>query len=186
MLSAAAVFLAAIAAQAQVVTEMTPERIREAIASAGTAKGSYSLPHFLGLFDTPYSRVAGAASSAKKKYQPFTETHVTPEMLAPEVSFCALEGKRSLLSCPVDFRNMRTARSVRVSAIVVLPVGSTDPARAIQPAKISPPGVVRCASFPLSVLSEENEVRFVYEDRVCCGDVAATECVMPLKLDGVK
>lgn len=117
-------------------------------------------------------------------YQPFTEANVTPEMLAPEVIFCALEGKRGLLSCPVDFGNIRTARSVRVSAVVVLPGGSRDPARAIQPTKINPPA--GCASFHLSVLSEENEVRFVYEDRVCCGDVAATECSVRLRLDGVK
>ena len=89
-------------------------------------------------------------------------------------------------SCPVDFRNIRTARSVSVSAIVILPVGSKDPERAVQPTKMNSPGGARCATFPLSALSEANEVRFVYEREVCCRDQVASECAVRFNLDGVR
>jgi len=90
------------------------------------------------------------------------------------------------LLAPFDFRNIATARSVGVAAIVVLPAGTRDPERAFQPSKTTPAGGVHCATFPLSVLSEDNDVRLVYEGEVCCGDVAATECAVPFKLKGVK
>ena len=81
---------AARAASAQVVTEMTPERIREAIADT-KAKGCYVLStggvlerFGRGCLTTPYSRVVLAAQNAREKYQPFTEADVQPAMLAPE------------------------------------------------------------------------------------------------------
>ena len=67
-----------------------------------------------------------------------------------------------------------------------MPVGAKDPALAVQPTKIGPVEAVRCASFPLTELKDGNELRFVFEREVCCGDVAASECVFPFSLAGVR
>src|SRR5712692_3213182 len=73
---------------AQIVTEMTPERIKEAISSE-KATGCYELHKqsltgrvVVGCFTTPFSRVVAAAQNAKRKYKPFTEADVTPELIA--------------------------------------------------------------------------------------------------------
>ena len=53
-------------AESQVVTEMTPERIREAIADE-KGEGCYALKKTYACFTTPYSRVVQAARVAKKQ-----------------------------------------------------------------------------------------------------------------------
>ena len=83
----------------QIVTEMTPERIEEAIRagergdvadgvirkSSGFSWGSIHIA----TFSTPYMRVAAAARQAKKAYRKFTPANVTPEMIAPELHIYA-------------------------------------------------------------------------------------------------
>lgn len=159
-------FLLPAAASAQVVTEMTPERIREAI-KAGM-EGDFEIEPYVvydrthtacGILTTPWSRVAMAAEEAKKKYKPFAEADATPEMLRPllDVYVPAVAGKGYVSS---------------VEAIVIVP----DKGEVIQPTKATPEestfsnrmgatwkGTSLTASFPLSAISKENELRIVMD-----------------------
>jgi hypothetical protein len=135
-------------------------------------------------FSTPYMRVAMAARHAKKAYRKFTPADVTPEMIAPELHVYAwpqvngadkptrdpLGGNAIYDSAPVG--------GVNVTAIVITPrKGKQEEkmAAAIHPvrfeqmtalwqnlfgAEIRTFGMV--ATFPLAVLSEENEVHIIY------------------------
>lgn len=200
--------LVASPAAAQVVTEMTPERVREAIADK-TVERCYPLatgvfygdPRYApdpsklkriqssyGCFETPYSRVASAARAATKKYQPFTEADATADQLAPEVRLCAWnrnEAGSDILKA-------------RVEAIVVMPAEGADRTAAIQPTrtlyKTQQAIGFLCVAFPLSALSAANEVRIVYDRPIQCyaeggytvDGKPATECAVRFKLDDVK
>src|SRR5437868_507516 len=90
--------LVAAPASAQIIADMTPTMLQQAIAegkkSDDVAAGSYAIsmkPSFfengtvLGTFSTPYSRVVQAARSAFKTYKDFTPADVAPELLEPTV-----------------------------------------------------------------------------------------------------
>jgi len=190
----AALFLVATVAQAQVVTEMTPERIREAIADKKTA-GCYTLKKGYACFTTPYSRVVQAARSAKREYQPFTENDVTPEMVAPVVEVLAFPQPSFVIG------SGRVGPPIDVKAVVVMPKGSKDREAALLPtatadldsryqnlmgAKWDARGVV--ARFPLFALTESHEVRVVYDGKGCSDWKfnLTSECGFQFKLDGVK
>jgi hypothetical protein len=144
----------------------------------------------LGGFTTPFSRVVAAASAARKKYQPFTAADVTAEMIRPEVQVIAL-------SRP----SMKDERTIaNVEAVIIMPRGSKDPSKAIQPQKTSEVsedyqnlfgaevhgrGVV--ATFPVSVVNDANEVRVVYDVAVGPGFIqSCTDCGIQWKLDRVR
>jgi hypothetical protein len=203
-LIAGVLIIGAAPAGAQVVTEMTPELVRQAIADT-KAKGCYPLESggvmgtaakfWRACFTTPYSRVVYAASEARARYQTFTEKQVTPEMVAPEVEIVASPQKSF-----VDGRGM-VGVPTSVIAVVVIPQNSKDRSQAILPtrqeanrtrymnlfgATWEADGMV--AYFPLSVLNEKHEVRFVYEN-VGCQDwkgKLTTECGVQIKLKGVR
>jgi hypothetical protein len=180
-----------------VVQEMTPERIREAIAESKEPDYSIELetwPFSPVLFNTPYSRVAKAAGEAKKAYRPFTEKSVTAEMAAPHVTFVALPA----IPPPVDNPKQEDGQ---VAAIVVMPVNSDDRTKAVLPLSqetfpAPSGGKAMAATFPISALSKGNEVRVVYAGKVCA-EVKSTsknladwklrdECRYPFKLDKVR
>ena len=201
-LLACVALLAAGLIEAQVVTEMTPERIREAIADTNT-KGCYPLKSSgkwlhgedSGCFSTPYSRVAQAARSAREKYQTFKEADATPEMLAPVVEIVAFSPSSFIMG------RGRVGPPLDLEAVVVMPRKSKDRAAAILPtvqtdvdqayqnllgARFEAKAIR--ASFPLTVLSEENEIRFVYAGKGCSDwkNKLSSECAVPFKLQGVK
>ncbi len=83
-----------------VVTEMTPDLIREAIAYGAKEKklkpyklGGMSItqnrPGAVAHFTTPFLRVALASSEAKSTYKEFAEKDVTPDLIGPEVTIIA-------------------------------------------------------------------------------------------------
>jgi hypothetical protein len=194
---------APVSAGAQIVMEMTPDRIREAIAAGGDScygltrgRKNQAMSVFIGCYSTPYSRVAGAAKKAKAAYRPFTEADVTPEMIAPEVWIAARPQQ------PRHHPGM-----VDVVAVVVAPAKSTDTGAAIQPVRsiedtatyqnmmgATFQGKGMMAVFPLSILSEENEVRVVYDSPVCTEgsfsgflkDKKTAECAVRFKLDKIR
>lgn len=201
MLLAASVLVASPAA-AQVVMEMTPELIREAIA-ASKAVGCYSLKtsgkwlhgEDSGCITTPYSRVVQASQSAREKYQPFTEADVTPEMLAPVVQVFAFPPASFIMG------RGKVGPPLDVKAVVVAPAKSKDREAAILPshqveldsryqnmlgATFEATGLV--ATFPLDVLSEKNEVRFVYDGKGCADwkNKLSSECAVRFNLKGVR
>ena len=194
------VALLAAPASAQIVTEMTPEKIREAIAF-GTAQkeapyyeirkpgfvGSVYKPR-LGSFTTPFLRVALAAYEAKKLYKTFTETDVSREMVAPEVHVYGMSQADG-------------ARIANVQAIVITPKGRRDPASSIRPAStaevpvqyrnlmgMTAQGKSLMAVFPLSDFREGNEVHIIFDSGVHDGAVAkfCEDCFVELKLEKIR
>jgi hypothetical protein len=193
-LLALGVFALAGRAEAQVVTEMTPARIQEAIADK-KADGCYDLKKGFACFTTPYSRVAFAAQEAKKKYEPFTERQVTPEMVAPVVEVFALPQPSYIMG------SGRVGQPIGVKRIVVMPVNGKDPSQVIQPAEQldlderysnllgsswEAKGIL--ARFPLAVVSVGNEVRVVYDGKGCADwhTKPTEECVFRFDLKGVR
>jgi hypothetical protein len=174
---------------------MTPQVIQEAIEKGG--EGLYRLQErsgwgngpLLGYFTTPYSRVALAAASARKRYTGFTAADVTPEMLAPELHIYAVS------------QAVGRMEIANVEAVVLMPHESKDRSAAIRPIRASElteeyqnlmgavaTGRSLLAVFPLSVLDERNEVRVVF-DRYVPGSSAVkgcTDCGVRFKLEKVK
>lgn len=163
------------AASAQVVTDMTPERVREAVAYGSTGKaalyrigGGLTSP-LTALYTTPFLRVALAAGEAKAQYRPFDEAAVSAELLLPGVVEVYAPAR------PPEARYGSPAVSVK--AVVVMPSGGKDAALAIHPTR-TVPGIERYANllgatqdaigltahFPLRALSEGNELRVIYSD----------------------
>ncbi len=194
----AALLLAMVGAPAvaQVVTEMTPERIKEAIAAGQATKDEvvHSLKTkgiVIGVFSTPFSRVAQASRMAKTLYKPFTEADVTPEMTAPQLEvFASAVSVRSPLPPGVG----------NVQAVLIMPKGVKDAAQAIQPTKTSDvpeeyrnmmgavlEGKSILAVFPLDVLKPGREVVVVYDRLVGTNYLSkCTECRVELDLKGVR
>ncbi|HXB55597.1 MAG TPA: hypothetical protein VN461_12480 [Vicinamibacteria bacterium] len=188
--------LSAAPAGAQIVTEMTPATIAEAIA-AGQADKKAGM-HFLktkgivvGFFTTPFSRVASAAQHAKALYKPFSEADVTPDMTVPQLEVFA--GSVAVSSpLPPGVGN--------VEAVLIMPKGAKDVSMAIHPAKTSEVseeyknlmgaslnGKSINAVFPLDVLKPGREIVVIY-DRIVGHDYLSkcTECRVELDLKGVR
>jgi hypothetical protein len=180
-------------AQPKVAADLTPDQVKAAIADTKN-DGCYGLRAgralmakiAVGCFTTPYSRVVMAAQAAKKKYKPFTEADVTPEIVAPgELHIHAFAGD------PVG------PGMANVQAVVIMPKGAKDQAKAVQPTKSEEAtaeyknamgaefeGKSVTATFPLEMLSEANEVHIVYDaqlDKAFCED-----CKVEFKLKDVR
>ena len=166
---------------------------QEAIATKN--KGCYQLKQGYACFTTPYSRVAMAAQAARDKYEAFDEASASPEMLAPMVEVLAMPQPSFV------FGSGRVGPPIDVKAVVVAPAKSKDRAEAILPteradldrsyqnmlgASFEAKGLV--ARFPLSVLSEANEVRVVWDGKGCTDwkQKLATECAYRFELKGVR
>jgi hypothetical protein len=166
--------LVLVTARAQIIQDMTPERIREAIALGSTVKdlrpykiqekARWSWPPLIAVYTTPFLRVALAANVAKQHYKQFTEADVSPEMIAPEIHIYAP-------SRAVDGTSV-----ANVETIVVLPYNSKDRSQAVHPTRMSEAseqyknlfgfsaeGRGMLAVFPLEVWREDNEVHMVFD-----------------------
>lgn len=161
----------------QIVQEMTPERIREAIALGVKSnelaaykiqeKARWSWPPQIGVYTTPFMRVALAAHTAKKRYKPFTESDVTREMVAPEVHVYAAS------------RPLEGGAIANVETIVVLPHNSKDLSQAVHPTAVTEAsqqyknlfgftgeGRGMLAAFPLDVWRKDNEIHVVFDKEI--------------------
>ena len=158
-----------------VVTEMTPEKIKEAIEYGKRVHSlnGYPLcdmnpfevwgsPSFrVGNYSTPFIRVAVAANTAKRKYKPFTEADVTPEMIAPELHVCAF---------PMIFG----ANIIDIETIIIMPHNGKDQSLVIRPTEaselsgsyknifgFSAEGKGLLAKFPVTALDEDVDVHLL-------------------------
>jgi hypothetical protein len=151
-------------------------------------------------FSTPFMRVAMAARQAKKAYRKFTPADVTPEMIAPELHVYAwpqVNGTDKPSRDPIGgnaIYDKAPTGAVNVTAIVITPrKGKQEEkmAKAIHPtrfeemttlwqnlfgAEIRTLGMV--GVFPLSALSEENEVHVIYDRPATMGTngLGGTHC----------
>jgi hypothetical protein len=191
----------------RVVSEMTPQVIEEAIkagAHGSVSDGkltrssgfSWGSAH-IATFSTPYMRVASAAQYAKKTYQKFTAADVTPDMIQPELHVYAWS------------QGARTGgpSATSVQAIVITPrKGSNDQKadHAIQSTRFEDlPAVLqnifgaqaagsgRMAVFPLSALSEDNEIHVVYDKSArigmnAVGGSGCADCSIAFNLKNVR
>ena len=199
--------LSGTAAGSQVVTEMTPERVREAIALADS-RGPNALPsggfypmepnvvvgggEVYGNFTTPFSRVFIEAVEARKLHRKFTESDVTPDLIAPELrvytpAICRYKGGPD---CS-DLAN--------VASVVIMPHGSKDRGQTIQPSRTEPvpvnyqdlfggrwSGHAVVSTFDLSALTEANEVRILYDKKVGNYVGAKSDSVFRFKLSKIR
>jgi hypothetical protein len=207
----------------QVVTEMTPQLIAEAIKagekgdiadgvvkkSSGWSWGSIHIA----TFSTPYMRVAMAARQAKKAYKKFAPADVTPEMIAPELHVYAwpqVNGANQPHRDPVGgnaIYDKAPAGAVNVRTIVITPRKGSQEQKmtaAIHPTRFEEMPILwqnlfgaeigtlgMLATFPLSALSEQNEVHVVYDKAATMGTNAiggthCEDCSASLQLKKVK
>ena len=192
--------LLAVSASAQVLTNLTPDDVKRAIAY-GTKEKNVELQEIKtrsgfawdsdkvrwGFYSTPYLRVAIAANKAKRQYKSFTEQDVTPEMVAPELHVYATAASLGGL------------KVANVEAVVISKAGEKDRSKVIRPtnmaelpaefqnifgAKVVGRSVL--AIFPLEVLSEQNEIHIVFDQRIASGATGCDDCSMRFKLNGVR
>lgn len=187
----------AVHAHAQIVTDMTPELVQEAITKDGS--GLYKLQERtiwgngpeLGYFTTPYSRVALAAALARTHDRPFTPADVAPEMLLPELHV--------YVTPQAVYGNMTEIANVK--AVVVMPYQSKDRSAAIRPTRTEEvteeyrnligaiaKGRSMMVVFPLSVLNENNELRVRFDRYVpgSSGIKGCTDCGVRFTLEKVR
>jgi hypothetical protein len=164
-------------AQAQIVRDMTPERIREAIGFGTKSrdlgwyriqeKARFTWPPLIAVYTTPFLRVALAANAAKKQYKTFAEADVTPDMIKPEIVVFA------------ESHAVQGADIANVETIVVLPHKSKDASQAIHPTEMKDAsqeyknllgftgeGKGMVAFFPIDAWSEDNDVRVVFDKTI--------------------
>lgn len=185
---------------AQVVREITPRAIAQAIAY-GTKEKNVELYEIKtrsgfawdkdkvrwGLYSTPFLRVAMAANRAKKQYKPFAAQDVTSEMVAPELHVYATAAALGGMQVANVEAVVVSAAGERDRSKVVHPTGLTELPEEFQNifgAKIVGKSVL--AVFPLDVLSEQNEIHIVFDRRVASGATGCDDCSMRFKLSGVR
>lgn len=190
------------AAQAQIVRDMSPDQIREAILLGNKAKdlGAYriqekarwSWPPLIGFYTTPFLRIALAANVAKKHYKVFKESDVTKEMLAPEIQVYA------------PSHATEGAEIANVETIVLMPSKSKDRSTAIQPRAISDAteeyknlfgfsaeGKGKIATFPIDAWQEGSEIHVVFDHEIPSSQGAGkmggcTDCKSKIYLNKVR
>ena len=148
-------------AEAQVVMEMTPERVQEAIAYANAEENpqtfydAWSGSTAIAEATTPFSRVVALAVRARRLDKQLSPADIPAEVLAPELHIRVSAGA-----------------DLRVENIVIMPKGEKDRSKVIQPTKTYSyteqyknmmgavfDGEGMIAVFPLSVLQDGWEVR---------------------------
>jgi hypothetical protein len=164
-------------AHAQIIRDMSPERIREAIAVGSKAKNvwvytiqekaRWSWPPLLAVYTTPFLRVALAANAAKKQYKTFAETDVTPDMLKPEIQVF------------IPSRALQGTSIANVQTIVLLPHNSKDAAQAVHPTSVTEAtqeyknllgftgeGKGMVAVFPIDAWREDYDAHVVFDAEI--------------------
>jgi len=177
LVSYAIVLVALGTAHAQIVREMSPDRIREAISFGSNSKdlrpyriqekARWSWPPLIGFYTTPFLRVALAANAAKRHYKQFGEADVTPDMLAPEIQVYA------------PSQALEGAEIANVETVVLMPSKSKDRSLAVQPKTVSDAteayknlygfsgaGQGKLAVFTIDVWQESNEVHVVFDREI--------------------
>jgi hypothetical protein len=155
-------------------------------------KARFSWPPLIGVYTTPFLRVALAANLAKKQYKPFTEADVPLDMIKPEILVYA----RSHAVVGTEIADAGT--------IVLLPHNSRDANLAIHPTQMKEAsqeyknllgftgeGKGLVAVFPLDVWREDNDVHVVFDQAIPSsqGENAlggCKDCKWRISLDKVK
>lgn len=198
------VLVAVASVQAQrVVSTLTPELIGEAIRAgergslpsgelmekSGWSWGSLHIA----TFSTPFMRVATAAGQARRQSRTFTAGDVTAAMTAPELhvhAWAAVDGmnvanvSEVFITPKKGSQTAKLAKAIRPERIESVP----QPVSSLVGATTQVTG--RLAVFPLSALSEDNEVHVVYDRQTSIGVTAAAvkcaDCKAAFSLKGVR
>jgi hypothetical protein len=161
----------------QIVSTMTHADVAEAIQAGERGKvpsgeiraagPGWALGDTIAHFSTPFLRVAFAARQARVEFRRFATEDVAPDLVGPELHIYA---------SPYTLG----ARVADVTAVVITPRRGSKQERferAIHPASLEPvpveyrnlfgavlAGEGKLAIFPLSALSEDNELQVAYEN----------------------
>jgi hypothetical protein len=168
--------LLAVPARAEIVRNMTPERVREALAWGAAQKEIPAYPLKSGIYgraqrwavvSTPFSRVAEVGHKAKREYATVDETVISADLLEPYVDI--LVGPRVIQ----PYTN-RPARVIGVSKVVITGRNGTSPLQPLEQAPLvqsygnlfGAEWIANAVSarFPLDVVRADTEVHVVYED----------------------
>jgi hypothetical protein len=188
-------------AQAQILKDLTPDQIKAALAdtktdscyelkpkvSLGLAIGAKAVTVPMGCFSTPYSRVVGIGAAARKKYLVADAASITPETIgAGELRIFAFA------------QSTGQAGMADVQTVVIMPKDTKDRSKAIQPTHAeelteeyknlygaSFQGKSMMAAFPLTALSESNEVHVIYSGHIGA-PAYCDDCKSKLSLKDVK
>jgi len=191
-LSVVVVVLAA-SADAQIATEMTPERIAEAIAY-GAQQKRVELPLLKSgparcVLSTPFLRVARAASEAKRTYKVFSPADVDDDMKAPTAEVAC----PSVCMVPAC---TKSAGFANVQAIVITGKGGTAPVQPLKTmampetyqnafgAKTEAEGML--ATFPLEALQPGRELHVILDKKASAMMSRCDDCKVELKLEGLR
>lgn len=190
---------------AQVVTEMTPALIAEAIKAGESGdypKGSIAEKRSWALvsgvqianFSTPFMRVAAAAAMAKRNYQVLRVEDVGPDLIAPELHIYAwaqgnLPHVHNVVSVVITPRNgskdEKRAKAIHPKDLVDIPTQFSNAFGATAEAS------GRMAVFPLDALREDHELHVIYDNtasiqRTNVGTVGCIDCSARFNLKGVR
>lgn len=130
-----------------VVTVMGPDSIAEALNGTGPGPDAYVLSasdSSVVMITTPFARVAMIAAAARKEYRTIGAGDIQQDLLAPTF----------------DVHVTRADRRERVTHVVVMRDGD-----AVQPIAKEPTRSGLTATFPLSELRENAELRILVDDR---------------------
>lgn len=126
---AVGIVAAALAAGVARAQELTTPQVEAAI-KAGLQKKSLAVQGRAGLFsivvEGPTARVARAANDAASEFKPFIASQVTPEMRAPIVTIMASPDAPTI-------HLGRISPTPNATHMVLLPRGSKDSSKAVQP-----------------------------------------------------
>jgi hypothetical protein len=194
--------LVAPVARAQIVRDMTPAQVQQAIDFGTKAKNlsaygiqekaKFSWPPVIAAYTTPFLRVALAAHEAKKKYKAFSPADVTPDMLTPDIQVYA------------SSKSLEGTAIANVETVVILPHKSEDRSQAIHPTRTTEAtteyknlfgftgegrGIV--AVFPIDVWTEANEIHVVFDTGIPSGHGSGarggcTDCKSRIYLDKIR
>lgn len=186
---------------AEVERVMTPSKIEEAIQYG--KNGDLNLKHYriqeksawgkgplVGYFTTPFARVAFAAKQAYEEYRTFSIDDVTDDMIEPMLHVYGTS-------------RVQDGSLVSAKVIVIMPYKNEDLSKVVKPSIVrtldeeyynlfgaSWEGQSLMAVFPLSLLSESNEVHVVFDAELNTGSSVAKccckDCKMRFDLDKVR
>jgi hypothetical protein len=190
---------------AQVVTDMTPERIAEAITAGEKGKfhdgrivekRSWALMGGVQVatFSTPFMRVAAAAAHAKRNYQALRPDDVTNDLTAPELHIYAwaqgdLPHVHNVVSVVITPRKgskeEKRARAIHPKELIDIPTNFRNAFGASADAS------GKMAVFPLDALNEQHEVHVIYDNtetikRTNAYTLGCIDCSAAFNLKGVR
>lgn len=188
----------------QVLSQLTPAQVAEAIALGSRPKDARSFLDLyrlrtrvlgstgrtIGVFTTPFSRIVALALDAHERYATLTAADIPPEALNDDVEVHAW---------PMVVSERRLGQIASVRTVVLTPSGSRARAAAIQPTRTSnavtkfanlfgatAAGESVTAVFQPADFIEGRDIHVVFTERIDIGTGTCEDCNFAIKLRGIR